>query len=225
MVRALLLNLCFRFFYGDYSSSGWGNQLVSCFFLSICTIMRDGLAKTCVRFTFMALHLLGIFCATFYHFYAHDKAGPIGNLLRNNVIVGASDWLGIGADDPKAFATVFIGLFMQVMGILQIPAFLGPSFTPFCVPSIGASNGTTQKVVPTVAPSSSSRTPPLPPPPPGPVKPKKPIATRGLPAASKTAKAEKVRAVASDVEDTEWQTTKSDRKRKKNKKPGKQKGE
>lgn len=36
----------------------------------------------------------------------------------------------LGLDD-RTFATAFVSLFMQIMGILQIPAFLGPSFTPF----------------------------------------------------------------------------------------------
>jgi hypothetical protein len=168
--------------------------------------------------------IIGIFCATFYHFYAHDKTGPIGNFLRNNIIVGGADWLGKGADDTKTFATVFIGIFMQVMGILQIPAFLGPSFSPFCVPNMGT--GTTPKVVP-VAPSSSSRAPPPLPPPPtsAPAKKKKPAATRAQPAVSKTAKAEKITIATNDVADAEWQTSKADQKRKKNKKAGKHKGE
>lgn len=33
--------------------------------------------------------------------------------------------------DDKTFACAFVSLFMQIMGILQMPEFLGPSFTPF----------------------------------------------------------------------------------------------
>lgn len=36
----------------------------------------------------------------------------------------------LGLDD-KTFAVCFVGVFMQVMGTLQLPAFLGPSFSPF----------------------------------------------------------------------------------------------
>ena len=36
--------------------------------------------------------------------------------------------------DDDTFATAFVSLFMQVMGILQLPEFLGPSFTPFGAP-------------------------------------------------------------------------------------------
>jgi hypothetical protein len=38
------------------------------------------------------------------------------------------DLLGI---DDKAFAACVVTYFMQVMGILQLPAFLGPQFSPF----------------------------------------------------------------------------------------------
>jgi hypothetical protein len=40
----------------------------------------------------------------------------------------AKDWMGV---DDKTFATAFVSLFMQIMGILQLPIFLGSSFTPF----------------------------------------------------------------------------------------------
>ena len=36
-----------------------------------------------------------------------------------------------GGMDDKTFACCFVSLFMQITGILQMPQFLGPSFTPF----------------------------------------------------------------------------------------------
>jgi hypothetical protein len=37
----------------------------------------------------------------------------------------------LGFKDNQTFALVVVTMFMQVMGILQMPTFLGPSFTPF----------------------------------------------------------------------------------------------
>jgi len=71
---------------------------------------------------------LGFFCAGFYHFYVNDKTGFVGTTLRRTILL--ADWIGL---DDKTFATTFVSLFMQVMGILQIPAFLGPHFSPFGV--------------------------------------------------------------------------------------------
>ena len=49
-------------------------------------------------------------------------------MLRRTIPL--ADWIEL---DDKTFATAFVSLFMQVMGILQIPAFLGPHFSPFGV--------------------------------------------------------------------------------------------
>jgi len=68
----------------------------------------------------------GLFLTTFYHFYVHDKDGPIGQLLRTYIPVPS--FLGL---DDATFATAFVSLFMQIMGILQMPEVLGPSFSPF----------------------------------------------------------------------------------------------
>mmetsp|Transcript_15554 Transcript_15554/g.20257 ORF Transcript_15554/g.20257 Transcript_15554/m.20257 type:complete len:320 (+) Transcript_15554:216-1175(+) len=68
----------------------------------------------------------GVFCATFYHFYANDQEGPIGTLLRKALPFASQ----LGLDDAT-FAGIFVSVFMQIMGILQMPEFLGPSFTPF----------------------------------------------------------------------------------------------
>lgn len=69
----------------------------------------------------------GMFCATFYHFFVHDQTGPIGILLRETVF---PEVVRFGLDE-RTFAGVFVSFFMQVVGILQMPQFLGPSFTPF----------------------------------------------------------------------------------------------
>jgi hypothetical protein len=69
---------------------------------------------------------IGLFCGAFYHFYVHDKAGPIGSLLRMSFPVSAFVTL-----DDDTFAQCVISVFMQVMGILQLPFVLGPSFSPF----------------------------------------------------------------------------------------------
>lgn len=69
----------------------------------------------------------GLFCATFFHFFVNDQTGPIGTFLRESVF---TESLRFGLDE-KTFAAVFVSFFMQVMGILQMPQFYGPSFTPF----------------------------------------------------------------------------------------------
>ena len=70
----------------------------------------------------------GFCCASFYHFFVNDKIGFIGVNLRAviNLIIPSK----FGLDD-KTFATVAVSLFMHVMGILQLPNFMGPSFSPF----------------------------------------------------------------------------------------------
>ena len=37
----------------------------------------------------------------------------------------------VGIEDDRAFAMACVSLFMQVVGILQLPEFLGGSFSPF----------------------------------------------------------------------------------------------
>lgn len=56
----------------------------------------------------------------------NDAEGFIGEALRS--IFPAETLLGI---DDAAFAAMVVTYFMQIMGILQLPEFLGPSFTPF----------------------------------------------------------------------------------------------
>lgn len=69
----------------------------------------------------------GFFCATFYHFFVHDLKGPIGRVLRAYTPLQGL----LNIEDDNAYAAVMIVGFMQVMGILQLPRFIGPQFTPF----------------------------------------------------------------------------------------------
>ena len=69
-----------------------------------------------------------MFCAPLFHFYAHDKNGPIGENLR--AILAPAQELFPSVDE-RSLAIAFVSLFMQITGILQLPAFLGPSFSPF----------------------------------------------------------------------------------------------
>lgn len=70
----------------------------------------------------------GLFCGTLYHFFVHDEKGPIGIALRK--VLHSMPWI-IGALDDERFAVAAVGAFMQIVGLLQIPHFLGPGFSPF----------------------------------------------------------------------------------------------
>jgi hypothetical protein len=70
----------------------------------------------------------GLFCTSFYHFFVHDKTGPIGTTLR--LAIPTSFRLGLA---DEAFAAVIVSLFMQVTGILQMPLFFGPDYSPFSI--------------------------------------------------------------------------------------------
>jgi hypothetical protein len=81
---------------------------------------------------------IGIFCGTFYHFYVHDTTGIIGTTLRNYLQPLASSVLELLGwyDDSQSknnevFATVMVSLFMQIVAILQMPIYYGPTFSPF----------------------------------------------------------------------------------------------
>lgn len=69
----------------------------------------------------------GIFCASFYHFYVHDETGVVGITLRN-LFAPLVKLLGM---DEVVFAGLVVSIFMQITGILQLPMFLGPQFSPF----------------------------------------------------------------------------------------------
>jgi len=74
----------------------------------------------------MHRQLLGFFCASIFHFYVNDSTGPIGSALRGYFPLADA----IGLDD-LSFGMCFVSLFMQITGILQMPVFLGPSWSPF----------------------------------------------------------------------------------------------
>ena len=69
----------------------------------------------------------GLFCATLYHFFVYDQKGFIGIALRDAVHSVPAIQMGL---DDSTFALVFVSAFMQITGMLQIPQFLGPSFSP-----------------------------------------------------------------------------------------------
>ena len=69
---------------------------------------------------------------SFYHFFVHDKTGPVGIFLRKSVhsLLGDGGDLILGLDE-QTFAVAYVGLFMQITGILQLPHFWGPAYSPF----------------------------------------------------------------------------------------------
>jgi hypothetical protein len=71
---------------------------------------------------------IGLFCASFFHFFVHDQTGPIGIALRD--AVHSIPGVQMGLDD-RTFCVTIISIFMQAMYILQLPELLGPSFSPF----------------------------------------------------------------------------------------------
>jgi hypothetical protein len=80
-----------------------------------------------IHFSFWFL-VTGLVCATFYHFFVHDKTGVLGTTLREAI---PSSWrLGLS---EETFAAVVVSLFMQITGILQMPIVFGPDFSPFSV--------------------------------------------------------------------------------------------
>jgi hypothetical protein len=76
-------------------------------------------------------------CATFYHFYAHDAEGYVGQSLRGVVKPLSITFMTLmGADekereDDVLFSKVIVGIFMLIMAVVRMPQFLGPSYSPF----------------------------------------------------------------------------------------------
>jgi hypothetical protein len=79
----------------------------------------------------------GLFCSTFYHFYAHDTTGVIGTQLRafvkSYVLTYTAAQQGM---DDNVFPVVFISAFMHITAVLQLPELFGPSFSPFTIVSL-----------------------------------------------------------------------------------------
>jgi hypothetical protein len=79
----------------------------------------------------------GLSCSTFYHFYAHDVEGAVGVALRGAVKPLAVPFMvAMGATEEESrddvlFAKVAVGLFMCVVAVLRMDAFLGPKFSPY----------------------------------------------------------------------------------------------
>jgi hypothetical protein len=69
----------------------------------------------------------GFFCASLFLFVVHDQ-GFIGETLRE--AIDTIPGIKAGFDDKK-FAIIFVSAFMQITGILRMPEFFGPSFSPF----------------------------------------------------------------------------------------------
>lgn len=74
-------------------------------------------------------HIAGrYFLCVFLPLFVNDQTGPIGAMLRATF----PEYVRMGLDEAT-FAAVFVSLFMQIMGLLQMPDFFGPSFSPFVV--------------------------------------------------------------------------------------------
>ena len=105
----------------------------------------------------------GMFCSTFYHFYAHDKEGFIGVTLRNYLKpIAVTVMAVLDADeteilDDALFAKFAVGVFMVVVGILRMPQFLGPRFSPFTAIGSMAGKLTGSKKKKDLKPSKKSK--------------------------------------------------------------------
>ena len=67
---------------------------------------------------------------SFYHFFVNDQVGPIGSFVRKAVYAVGDGGLLMGLDE-RTFAMAFVAFFMQISGLLQLPYFFGPSYSPF----------------------------------------------------------------------------------------------
>lgn len=67
-----------------------------------------------------------------YHFLVHDEAGPIGAALRRFFAPVAI----LLALDTHTIGMCFVSGWMQIFGVLRMPLFFGPLFTPFAVPKL-----------------------------------------------------------------------------------------
>jgi hypothetical protein len=113
------------------------------------------------------------FCtASFYHFFVHDRTGFAGLQLRQllSPLLVYLNFDPASEADQATFAACAVSLFMQVVGILQMPQFFGPTFSPFVTPFsllFRAPKKTTTKAATTTAaakakamtPSSASTAP------------------------------------------------------------------
>ncbi|CAJ1960971.1 unnamed protein product [Cylindrotheca closterium] len=77
------------------------------------------------------------FIGTWFHLFVHDVEGPIGSTLRETVYTFVDPrTLGLPDMDNRAFGILVMNVFMQVTGIIMLPIFLGPAFSPIAAPMI-----------------------------------------------------------------------------------------
>ena len=71
----------------------------------------------------------GIVCGLFFHLYANDHEGPLGDFVR-------APFASIQPEsmDDKTFAKFMVSGFMVMTALLQFPQLLGSSFNPFVTP-------------------------------------------------------------------------------------------
>ena len=89
---------------------------------------------------------------SFYHFFVHDKTGPVGTFLRKSVHTIGGGALLMGLDE-RTFAVAYVSLFMQITGLLQLPQFWGPDYSPF-----DHARTILEKFAPNVLPVSATHT-------------------------------------------------------------------
>jgi hypothetical protein len=78
----------------------------------------------------------GLVTASFYHFFVHDKTGVVGLQLRQllSPLLVYLNFDPASEADQATFAACAVSLFMQIVGILQMPQFFGSAFSPFTTP-------------------------------------------------------------------------------------------
>jgi hypothetical protein len=87
----------------------------------------------------------GLICGMFFHLYANDHEGPLGDMIR-----APFAYIQPLSMNDSTFATFLVSAFMVITGLLQLPELLGPSFNPFDVVSV---------LVPQKVPSNSMSSP------------------------------------------------------------------
>mmetsp|Transcript_118984 Transcript_118984/g.344141 ORF Transcript_118984/g.344141 Transcript_118984/m.344141 type:complete len:313 (+) Transcript_118984:332-1270(+) len=102
----------------------------------------DGYLKNGVPWPFQN----GIFIGTFYHLFANDKEGVLGTNLRSIVksVVDGEQMFGL---DDTTFAHVVMASFMLITGVIMLPEFFGPSFSPIAEPAFWLGRSLSSKLV------------------------------------------------------------------------------
>jgi hypothetical protein len=100
----------------------------------------------------------GLFTASFYHFFVNDKTGAVGLHLRRllSPLLVLLKFDPASEADHATFAACAVSLFMQVVGILQMPRFFGPAFSPFTSSPFSVLLGT-RKATPTTPTSATAK--------------------------------------------------------------------